>query len=163
MYRGLATKREGADISRCRSKLYPRRSRTSTNLVRTLRAYSAMSRELLGEVSTLADCMSGPGGGISVCSDEIRRQLRRRRQAARTGLLVHLRDADEQLAEEGRVALEGQRHRTSPALLRSGQPSRNPASPALLRFVQPSSDSAILLKRALAGARPEAACGFFCT
>ena len=161
-YRGLATKREGADISRCRSKLYPRRSRTSTNLVRTLRAYSAMSRELLGEVSTLADCMSGPGGGISVCSDEIRRQLRRRRQA-RTGLLVHLRDADEQLAEEGRVALEGQRHRTSPALLRSGQPSRNPASPALLRFVQPSSDSAILLKRALAGARPEAACGFFCT
>ena len=99
MYRGLATKREGADISRCRSKLYPRRSRTSTNLVRTLRAYSAMSRELLGEVSTLADCMSGPGGGISVCSDEIRRQLRRRRQA-RTGLLIHLRDADEQPAEE---------------------------------------------------------------
>ena len=143
MYRGLATKREGADISRCRSKLYPRRSRTSTNLVRTLRAYSAMSRELLGEVSTLADCMSGPGGGISVCSDEIRRQLRRRRQA-RTGLLVHLRDADEQLAEEGRVALEGQRHRTSPALLRSGQPSRNPASPALLRFVQPSSDLLLL-------------------
>ena len=82
-YRGLAAKREGADISRCRSKLYPRRSRTSTNLVRTPRAYSAMSRELLGEVSTLADCMSGPGGGISVCSDEIRRQLRRRQ--ARTG------------------------------------------------------------------------------
>ena len=86
MYRGLATKREGADISRCRSKLYPRRSRTSTNLVRTLRAYSAMSRELLGEVSTLADCMSGPGGGISVCSDEIRRQLRRRQARTVKGL-----------------------------------------------------------------------------
>ena len=80
-----------------------------------------------------------PGEVISVCSDEIRRQLRRRRQA-RTGLLVHLRDAGEQPAEEGRVALEGQRHRTSPGLLRSGQGSRNPASPGLLRFVQGSSD-----------------------
>ena len=75
-----------------------------------------MSRELLGEVSTLADCMSGPGGGISVCSDEIRRQLRRRRQA-RTGLLVHLRDAGEQPAEEGRVAADfAGKHPCAPAI-----------------------------------------------
>ena len=92
-----------------------------------------MVRGVTSQFARTRSAGSSAGGGRRVLGCWSTSEIRRR--AASRG--------------EGRVALEGQRHRTSPGLLRSGQASRNPASPGLLRFVQGSSDSAILLKRAL--------------
>ena len=63
------------DMNRCRSKLYPRRSSTSSILVFRLRDRPVMSRELAGEVSAPVDCTSPRGGAGAEEEQQRQREL----------------------------------------------------------------------------------------
>ena len=123
------------DMNRCRSKLYPRRSSTSSILVFRLRDRPVMSRELAGEVSAPVDCTSPRGGAGAEEEQQRQRELLLALfgRSSSPPLFVELARGDEQARELSRVGPVGQLH---PGGRRSAQVDGNRLLPGGRRAAQ---------------------------